>query len=141
MAPKKKLDKPTPKTEKVVTPQPSKKKSQATTMEELLAQTGYSLKGVKKGDTVEGTVSRVAHKEVTIDIGGKTEGVVIDRELETYKDTIMALKVGDKVTAVVIVPENDRGQSVLSLRKSIFEKQWTDLTNHQKNSEPIEVLL
>ena len=111
------------------------------TMEELLARTGYSLKGVKKGDTVEGIVSRVTHKEVTIDIGGKTEGVVIDRELETYKDTIMALKVGDKVTALVIVPENDRGQSVLSLRKSIFEKQWLDLTSHQKNSEPIEVFL
>jgi len=148
MAPKKKLDKQpsvaeivaTTKTEELK-PQAPKKKSQATTMEELLSQTGYSLKGVKKGDTVEGTVSRVAHKEVTIDIGGKTEGVVIDRELETYKDTIMALKVGDKVTALVIVPENDRGQSVLSLRKSIFEKQWTDLTNHQKNSEPIEVLL
>ena len=90
MAPKKKLDKVAPKTEKVVTPQVSHKKSQATTMEELLSQTGYSLKGVKKGDTVEGIVSRVAHKEVTIDIGGKTEGVVIDRELETYKATIKA---------------------------------------------------
>jgi ribosomal protein S1 len=141
MARQKKFDKPTPQTEHGGVPQPSKKKSQAVTMEELLAQTGYALKGVKKGDIVEGTVTRVGRREVTVDIGGKTEGVVIDRELETYRDTIMALQPGDHVTAQVIVSENDRGQSVLSLRKSIFEKQWTDLVNHQKNSEPIEILL
>ncbi len=51
-------------------------------MEELLAMTGYSLKGVKKGDVVEGVIGRVAPNEITIDIGGKTEGVIIDRELE-----------------------------------------------------------
>jgi ribosomal protein S1 len=86
-------------------------------------------------------VTRVSPKEVTIEIGGKTEGVVIDRELESYRDTILALKPGDKVTALVIVAENDRGQSVLSLRKSIFEKQWNGLIESQKNGESMEVLL
>ena len=149
MAPKKKFDKQTPKVaeeiattkkEEVKTPQPPKKIT-ATTMEELLSQTGYSLKGLRKGDVVEGTVTRVTPKEVTIEIGGKTEGVVIDRELESYRDTILALKPGDMVTALVIVAENDRGQSVLSLRKSIFEKQWNGLTDKQKSGEAIEVLL
>jgi len=149
MAPKKKFDKQTPKVaeeiattkqEEVKTPQPPKKIT-ATTMEELLSQTGYSLKGLRKGDVVEGTVTRVTPKEVTIEIGGKTEGVVIDRELESYRDTILALKPGDTVTALVIVAENDRGQSVLSLRKSIFEKQWNGLTDKQKSGEAIEVLL
>lgn len=147
MAPKKKLDKQpsvaavaaTVKKEDIKPPAP--KKITATTMEELLAQTGYSLKGLKKGDVVTGVVTRVSPKEVTIEIGGKTEGVVIDRELESYRDTILALKIGDTVTAQVIVAENDRGQSVLSLRKSIFEKQWNGLIDHQKNGEPIEVLL
>src|SRR3989344_5451443 len=103
------------------------------TMEELLAMTGYGLKGVKKGDVVEGTISSVLPKEILVDIGGKAEGVVIDRELETYKDALMALKPGDKVVAQVIVAENDRGQSVLSLRRSIFEKRWEDLVQHQKD--------
>ena len=110
------------------------------TMDELLAQTGYALKGVKKGDVVEGTITHVSPKEITIDTGGKTEGVVIDRELETYKDVLMKLKPGDKVVAQVIVAENDRGQSVLSLRRSIFEKCWTDLANLQKSGQPIEVV-
>ena len=109
---------------------PKKSVNVPTTMEELLAATGYNLKGVKKGDVVEGTVTRVNPKEITIEIGGKTEGVVIDRELENYREMLMALKPGDKVVAQVIVAENDRGQSVLSLRRSIFEKRWVDLAGH-----------
>jgi ribosomal protein S1 len=127
---------------KVAPVTPAKKSTKAPqTMEELLAITGYSLKGVKKGDVVEGAVTRVNPKEITVDIGGKTEGVVIDRELETYKDALMALKPGDKVVAQVIVAENDRGQSVLSLRRSIFEKRWNDLAGFQKNDQAVEVTL
>jgi small subunit ribosomal protein S1 len=122
-------------------PNPKSNKSVPQTMEELLAQTSYTLKGVKKGDVVEGKITRVSRKEMTIDIGGKTEGVVIDRELETYRDMLMALKVGDTVVAQVIVAENDRGQSVLSLRRSIFEKRWTDLIEKQKSGEIVEVTL
>jgi small subunit ribosomal protein S1 len=119
----------------------SSKASAPQTMEELLATTSYTLKGVKKGDVVEGKITRVSPKEMTIDIGGKTEGVVIDRELETYRDMLMALKVGDTVVAQVIVAENDRGQSVLSLRRSIFEKRWADLTKKKESAETVEVTL
>ncbi|MCL4360196.1 S1 RNA-binding domain-containing protein [Patescibacteria group bacterium] len=118
---------------------PSLKKSPQT-MEELLAATGYRLTGLKKGDVVEGTIARISPKEMTIDIGRKTDAVVIDRELENYKDILMHLNVGEKVSAQVIVEENDRGQPVLSLRKSIFEKRWNDLAAAQKNGTPIEVL-
>lgn len=120
---------------------PRQNKGQAQTMEELLAATGYTLKGVKKGDVIEGTITRVSPKEITIDIGSKAEGVVIDRELENYKDALMALKPGDRVTCQVIVAENDRGQAVLSLRRSIFEKRWNTLAEYQKNATPVEVLL
>jgi len=109
-------------------------------MEELLAMTGYRLQGVRKGDVIEGTVRRVSHKEITVDIGRKTECVVIDRELETYKEVLMALKAGDRVTAQVIVEENDRGNPVVSLRRNIFEKRWSELSQKQKNGETVEVL-
>lgn len=108
-------------------------------MEELLAMTGYALKGLKKGDVIEGAVAFVSPKEVRIDIGSKTEGVVIDREIENFKDALMALKIGDRVVCQVIVAENDRGQSVLSLRRSIFEKKWQELAGHIKSGEPVDV--
>ncbi len=111
------------------------------TMEELLASTGYTLKGIKKGDIVEGAVSRVSTREIAVDIGGKTEGVVIDRELENYRDMLMTLTIGDKVAAQVIVAENDRGQSVLSLRRFIFDKRWTLLSEAQKQGVFVDVTL
>lgn len=133
------------KEEKATNPSEKSSKTNLTknpqTMEELLALTGYALKGIKKGDVVEGTIVRVSPKEVTVDIGRKTHAVVIDRELENYRDTLMALKTGDRVVAQVIVEENDRGQTVLSLRRSIFEKRWTDLTQKQKSGEPVEITL
>ncbi len=131
-----------PKTSKKISPRKdSGQAKQPQTMEELLAMTGYTLKGIKKGDVVEGVVGRVTPNEVTIEIGGKTEGVVIDRELENYRDMLMELTPGTKVVAQVIVAENDRGQSVLSLRRSIFEKRWEDLAVHQKDGTPVEVTL
>ncbi|MBI4066641.1 S1 RNA-binding domain-containing protein [Candidatus Gottesmanbacteria bacterium] len=110
-------------------------------MEELLSMTGYTLKGLKKGDVVEGAIARVSPKEITVDIGRKTECVVMDRELETYKDALMALKPGDRVIAQVIVEENDRGNPVVSLRRNIFEKRWTELEAYQKSKEPVDVTL
>ncbi len=118
----------------------SKSDTVLTTMDELIAQVGYTLKGIRKGDVVEGKITRVTPKEITIDIGGKTEGVVIDRELENYRDMLMALNVGDTVVCQVIVAENDRGQSVLSLRRSIFEKRWETLATIQKAGDPVEVI-
>jgi len=139
------------KTKKVISTAKSEKKEETViqkkqtkapqTMEELLAQTGYALKGIKKGDIVEGTIGLVSSREITINIGGKTEGVVIDRELETYKDALMALKPGDKVVAQVIVSENDRGQSVLSLRRSIFEKRWLGLVEAKEKGTPVEIII
>lgn len=111
------------------------------TMEELLSMTGYSLRGVKKGDVIEGTITSVNPKEITVDIGSKAEGVVIDRELENYRDALMALQPGDKVVCQVIVAENDRGQSVVSLRRSIFEKRWGELNEHSKLNKPIEIIV
>lgn len=119
-------------------PQPITKSPQ--TMEELLAVTGYSLRGIKKGDVIEGTITRVSPKEITVDVGSKAEGVVIDRELENYRETLMALAPGDRVVCQVIVAENDRGQSVVSLRRNIFERKWSDLHDHQKSGEPLEII-
>jgi len=123
-------------------PETQKKSSKtASTMEELLAKTGYALKGMKKGDTITGTITRMTAKEIALDIGGKTEGIVMDRELESYKDMLSHLQPGDTVTAQVVIAENDRGQSVLSIRKSLLKKRWQRLADAQKGNEPVEVIL
>lgn len=123
------------------TSKPAKSTKAASSMEELLKNSGYTLKGIKKGDVVTGTITRITAREIALNIGGKTEGVVMDRELETYKDMLSHLKAGDSVICQVIVAENDRGQSVLSIRKSLLEKRWQQLSEIQKSGSALDVVL
>jgi small subunit ribosomal protein S1 len=96
-------------------------------MEELLAQTGYKLKGFKRGEKVSGKVVEVTTKTVYIDIGGKAEAVVSEMEYELARDYFRSLKPGDVVEGVVLISENDAGQVILSLRKAAIDTMWTTL--------------
>lgn len=98
--------------------------AKAKTMEELLANTGYTLKSPKKGDLVTGLVTAVNRRLVQVDIGGKTEGIISDKEFEAAVDFIRELHVGDTVKAFVTSAENDRGQILLSFKKAAVDQKW-----------------
>lgn len=110
------------------------------TMEELLAGTAGIYLSVKKGDTVNGQVVSVNSREVLVDIGRKSFGIIANWELEQVKDYAATLKEGDKITAQVINPENDMGYIVLSVRKTSTERRWTTLLEKKKNGEDIDVV-
>jgi len=109
------------------------------TMEELLQQTGYQLRGFRRGNEVEATVVEKTKRAIYLDIGGKTQGMVIDREMKAAKDYIDNLKVGDKLTAIVTQPENDRGQTLLSLKKAAADAVWQEFEEKFKTGEVIKV--
>ena len=67
------------------------------TMEELLAQSGITTFSLKKGDTVKGTVVFVSSREVLVDMGKKSFGIVAEWELDQVRDYVSNLKEGDKV--------------------------------------------
>jgi len=117
----------------------SKNSRQPQTMEELLSQAETPIKIFKVGDVVEGIVTEKTPKAIYLDIGGKTEGMVIDREMKAAADFIKDLKVGDKVLAVVTQPENDKGQTLLSLKKAAFQKIWDEFEEKLKTGESIRV--
>ncbi|MDP3955510.1 MAG: S1 RNA-binding domain-containing protein [bacterium] len=125
-----------PKVSKVNSP-----KNNPQTMEELLVSTGYQFKGFKRGQTVEGVVASIAAKTVLIDVGGKTEGIIAEREFETARDFIKNLKVGDKLSLQVINPESEAGQVLLSLRKTAFSTAWKQLAQILENGDEVEVLV
>ena len=100
------------------------KKSAPTTMEDLLAQTGYKLHGFKRGEKVKGTVSEVTNRTVYIDVGGKAEAIVSEQEFELARDYFKKMKPGDRVEGMVLVPENDAGQVILSLRRAAIDSKW-----------------
>ncbi len=120
---------------------PTKKSvSEPQTMEELLAQTDGIHLGMKKGDTVDGRVISVNPREVLVDVGKKSFGIIANWELEQVKDYAASLKPGDKITAQIINPENDMGYIILSVRKTSTERRWTTLLEKKKNGEDIDVI-
>lgn len=109
------------------------------TMEELLAQNPTQAIGLKKGDTVTGAVVSTSSREILVDIGKKSFGIVAEWELEQVKDFAAQLKISDQVIAQVMNPENDAGYVVLSLRRSSNEHRWTLAAKLKDSGEDITV--
>ena len=72
--------------------------------DELMAAIDATIKYFNDGDIVEGTVVKVDHDEVLLDIGYKTEGVIPSRELSIKHDVDPAdeVEVGDEIEALVL---------------------------------------
>lgn len=86
-------------------------------MEELLASQNKKLKSLFRGQQVEGEVVSISDKEIILDLGSKSEGVLQKRELdskEINKFDADALRIGDKLKVFVTFPENENGQAVVS---------------------------
>lgn len=109
------------------------------TMEQLLKKTGYSLRGLKRGQKVDGIVTDINKRMVTLDIGAKTEGIVTDKELEASREMLSGLKVGDSIEAYVQNPENERGQILLSFKQTLLNKRWEYFEELLKSGEIVKV--
>ncbi len=82
---------------------------------------------LKYGAIVSGTIVRAEGKEILIDIGAKSEGIVEPKELEKMSaDALKKFKVGDTVLAFVLRPENREGNVVLSLARAQLEHDWRE---------------
>jgi small subunit ribosomal protein S1 len=88
------------------------------TMEEAMRQTG-SLP-FAAGNIVKGKIIEVRPKEVLVDIGYKSEGVISGMEFEDIK----TLKVGDEIDVLIEKLEDKDGMVVLSHEKAEFKKNW-----------------
>jgi small subunit ribosomal protein S1 len=86
-------------------------------MEEAMKQSAMRFAA---GEIVKGTVIEVRPKEVLVDIGYKSEGVIPTNE---FADAA-ALKVGDEVDVLIEKLENKEGTVVLSHEKAEFKKNW-----------------
>jgi len=115
------------------------KKAEPQTMEELLAQTNTTITGLKRGDIIEGTITEINNRSLLLDIGAKTEGMVIDREFAAAREYISTLNVGDTIEAYVSMPENESGQIILSLRSAAENYNWGKIAEWKEASEVIRV--
>ena len=93
---------------------------------DLIAAIDETIKYFNDGDIVEGTVVKVDHDEVLLDIGYKTEGVILSRELsikhDVNPDDVVA--VGDQIEALVLQKEDKEGRLLLSKKRAQYERAW-----------------
>jgi small subunit ribosomal protein S1 len=88
------------------------------TMEEAMRQTGAL--PFAKGNIVKGTIIEVRPKEVLVDIGYKSEGVISAAEFEDIK----TVNVGDQIDVLIEKLEDKEGMVVLSKEKAEFKQNW-----------------
>ena len=87
------------------------------TMEEAMKQSAMRF---AVGEIVKGTIIEVRPKEVLVDIGYKSEGVIPTNEFLDAN----ALKVGDEIDVLIEKLENKDGTVELSHEKAEFKKNW-----------------
>ena len=81
-------------------------------MEELLASQTKKLITLYRGQNVEGEIVLITAKDIILDLGAKSEGILPKREFSTLEQK--DLKVGDKLKVYVVMVENESGQVSLS---------------------------
>jgi small subunit ribosomal protein S1 len=89
-------------------------------MEEAMKQSATRF---AQGEIVKGTVIELRPKEVLVDIGYKSEGII---PLNEFLDAA-SLKVGDEVDVLIEKLENKEGTVVLSHEKAEFKKNWDNI--------------
>lgn len=94
----------------------------------LLDEQSEKLRSLKHGDTMDGIILAVHDHELVIDIGAKSEGVVLARDMHSLTDEERAdVVVGATVLVYVMQPEDDQGRVSLSLDRARQERSWRKL--------------
>ena len=88
--------------------------------EELVKTYDESLNTIKDKDVTEGTVIALNKREVVVNIGYKSDGIIPFSEFRYNPD----LKVGDVVEVFIENQEDKKGQLLLSHRKARAAKSW-----------------
>ena len=88
----------------------------------------------KQGEVVEGKVLSIGDKEVSVDIGFKSEGSVPIEEFDDPED----LKIGDGVEVLIDEIEDAEGHLILSKKKADFMRTWEQVIKSHENDEVLK---
>lgn len=93
-----------------------------------------TLNKVSEHQVTEGTVISIDKKEVIVNIGYKSDGIIPASEFRYNPD----LKIGDKVEVYVENQEDRKGQLVLSHKKARLTQSWDRVNEALDNDEVIQ---
>ena len=108
--------------------------SNGASKEDLEKSYDETLNKIQEHEVVVGTVISIDKKEVVVNIGYKSDGIIPASEFRYNPD----LKVGDKVEVYVEDQEDKKGQLVLSHKKARLNKSWELINKALDNDEIIQ---
>jgi small subunit ribosomal protein S1 len=88
---------------------------------------------ITKGEIITGTVVSINNKDVVLNVGFKSDGLVSVSEFRDTPD----LKIGDTVDVFVESQEDANGQLVLSRKRAKTQKSWEKINSALDNDEII----
>lgn len=103
-----------------------------------MSEANNELTELHQGDTVTGTVLKVEEKQVLVDIGYKTEGILPISELSTLHVELTSdvVKEGDELTLKVKKVDDD--EVILSKRAVDADIAWEELENKYQSNKTFE---
>ncbi len=92
------------------------------------------------GEVIEGVVVGMNKGEALVDFGGKAEGIVQGKELvdSSMDDDI---SIGGKILAIVLIPEDEEGRAILSIRRARAERKWREMKDRFEDKSPVKVTI
>ncbi|MBO7541816.1 MAG: 30S ribosomal protein S1 [Bacteroidales bacterium] len=112
-----------------------KKKTKYSAEEEAKLNEAYekTFNQITEQEIVEGTVVAITEREVVVNIGFKSDGVIPASEIRYNPD----IKVGDKIEVYVESQEDSNGQLILSHKKARILKSWERVNQAYESQEVI----
>jgi small subunit ribosomal protein S1 len=96
-----------------------------------------TLNTITEGDVVKATVVSISDRDVILNIGFKSDGLVSSSEFRDLPD----MKPGDEVEVYIEEQENARGQLVLSRRKAKIVSAWEQIKASEADDQVIESIV
>jgi len=107
---------------------------------EILESKGKGLRIYETSDLVSGIVTAITNNRIWMDIDdGRFIGIISNRELTEEGIVAPEFKIGDQITASVLIPESEEGFMVLSIRDALQNQGWEALEARKVKDEIFDV--
>lgn len=93
-----------------------------------------TLSEINENELVKGTIVSITDKDVVLNIGFKSDGLIARTE---FRD-LGQIKIGDEVEVMIEAKEDRLGQLVLSRKKAISERAWENIVAANENDTIVE---
>ena len=93
-----------------------------------------SIVRIEEGQIVKGTIVEITPKEVVVDIGYKSEGVISLNEFSNPEE----VKVGDEIDVFIENTEDEEGMVVVSKEKADQLRGWQRIVETKREGDVID---